>query len=319
MTMKQTARAFAAAILVSSMALALPAIAADWKPTKPIKMLVAYNAGGGADTLARLVADAMEKKYGWTVVVENKPGAAGGVMLTQLKLARPDGYTIGMAVTGALTTNPLIVKGLTYTPDDFTYLGTVAKTQMVLMAKKDAPFNNLDEFVAYAKKKGSASVGSMGKELDLIAQLIAKKKGINLKIVPAKGGAATIPQVLGGHVDVGFNAGAHHKHVTSGALKVIVNLNDGPLVVTPDVKNLKANGIDYAADLYFQFQAPKGLPADVRAAVAKAIDDAVKSDKVADLAGKKMQMELKNLGPDGLTKLIKEEVVSAKDLIAATK
>ena len=312
-------------ILGAAIALALPllaigpSVAGEWKPTKPIKLLIAPAAGGGADTLARLVADFMEKKYGWTVIVENKTGAGGGVMLSALKRAAPDGHTIGMAVTGSIAFNPLVVKSLAYTSDDFTYLGTIAKTQMVLMAKKDAPYNNLDEFVAYAKKNGSASVGSMGKDLNLIAQLIAKEKGIKLKVVPAKGGAATIPQVLGGHVDIGFNAGAHHKHVKAGKLKVIANINEEPLIVTPDVKNLKASGIDFAVDVYFQFQAPKGLPEDARAALAKAIDEAVKSPQVSNLAGKKMQMELKNLGPDGTTDLVRKSVENSKKLISATQ
>ena len=288
---------------------------AEWKPDKRITMYVGYQAGGGADTLARLVAEAISRKNGWQIIVENKTGAGGGIMLTQLSKSDPDGYSVGVAVTGSITTAPLFVKSLKYKPQDFTFIGTIAKTQMAMIAKHDAPYDTLEEFAEFARKKGNASVAIMGPEIGLIARLIAKHYKIDLSIVPTKGGAETFTQTVGGHIDAAFNAGAHHPMVQERKLKVIANLNDTPLVLTPKSRSLKQSGIDYATNLYFQIQGPPGLPAEILKAWADALDDAVKSERVIEMAGKRMLMEVVNLGPVKLTKLVNDDVEASLKLI----
>jgi len=290
-----------------------------WSPSKPVTMIVGFKEGGGADALARLVADHIEKKLGWNIVPQNRGGAGGSVMAELLKAAKADGHTIGMGVTTTFSSNPILNDALRYGPDDFDYLGTIALSQMVIVARSDAPYGSLDEMAEHAREKGSLTIGSMGTELEFIAQMIADHYDIELRVVPTRGGGEVLTQVLGGHVDLGFNGGAHHKYVRSGDMKVLVNLNEEPLVLTPEVKNLKDNGIDYATNIYFQFQGPKGLPADVKAALVKAIDAAVTSDKVRDMAENRMEMQLKNIGPESLTRLIMRDSEASKRLLKGKK
>ena len=295
-----------------------PAVA-QWKPEKRVTILVGYQAGGGADSLTRLLAEAISKERGWNIIVENKTGAGGGIMLTQLTKSAPDGYTVGVAATGSISTAPLFVTSLKYGPQDFTFLGTMAKTQMAMIAASNAPFNTLEEFAAYARKKGSASVAVLGPEIGLVARLIAKHYKIDLSIVPTKGGAETLTQSAAGHVDTAFNAGAHHSMVQEGKLKVIANLNDTPLVLAPKAKSLKDSGIDYVSNVYFQVQGPAGMAAEIQRAWAEAIDSAIKSPAYLKIARDRLLMDVTNLGPQKLTELMIRETQDAKKLVEAVK
>src|SRR5690606_29451349 len=103
-------------------------------PDKPITVLVAFRAGGGADTLARLIAKAIEKKRGWKLVVKNRAGAAGAVMAKAMMREKADGYTIGMSVSPVFGADPIYKTSSDFGADDFTYLGTVANNQMAVVA-----------------------------------------------------------------------------------------------------------------------------------------------------------------------------------------
>lgn len=280
---------------------------AEWSPQQPIQMLIGFNEGGGADALARLVADNIEETRGWTVVPINRGGAGGGVMASLLKNARPDGHTIGMGVTTTFSNNPFFSEGMDYRPDDFDFLGTIARSQMVIVARTDAPFDTLEELAETARERGSLTIASIGPDMERVADMIAEHYDIDLRVVPTRGGAEVLTQVLGGHVDAGFNGGAHHQYIRSGDMKVVVNLNAEPLMLTPDVASLRDHGIDYATNIFFQFQAPAGLSEEVHEALRAAIDDAVNSDAVRRLAGDRMEMQLGNLGPEALTELIMDD------------
>jgi tripartite-type tricarboxylate transporter receptor subunit TctC len=292
---------------------------AQWKPQGRVTVLVGYQAGGGADTLTRLLVEAIASSRGWQIVVENRTGAGGGLMMTQLARSAPDGLTVGVAATGTITVTPLFNKSLKYSVNDFTYLGTIARAQMAMIARRDAPYNTLEEFAEFARKKGHASVAVMGPEIGLIAKLMAKHYKIDLTILPTKGGAETLTETISGQIDAAFNAGAHHPFVQDGKLKVIANLNDAPLVLTPKALSIKQSGIDYATNVFFQIQGPANMPAEIAKAWAEAIDQAVKSERLVNMAGKKMLMEVNNLGPDRLRDLVLRDLESSRKLIEATK
>ena len=222
--------------LAAASLLALPAQAA-W-PEKPITMLVGFKAGGGADTLGRIVSKAIAAKHGWKFVIKNKSGAGGGVMAKTLKKEKKDGYTIGMAVVDPFAFNPVVKKNVGYTADDFVYLGTIAKAQMGIMAMKEKGWNTLDDAMKAAKAKGSMSIGSMGLRLTMASKLIARHYGVNLKIVPARGGRGVMNQLLGGHVDIGWGAGIQGRYVQAGKMVILASANDEPLKQDPAKKTL---------------------------------------------------------------------------------
>jgi tripartite-type tricarboxylate transporter receptor subunit TctC len=117
---------------------------AAW-PEKAITMMVAFKAGGGADTLGRIVANAISKKHGWKFIVKNKSGAGGAVMAKALKREKADGYTIGMSVSGPFAFDTIYKPKIGFTANDFTYLGSIAKFQMAILAMKDKGWKTLAE------------------------------------------------------------------------------------------------------------------------------------------------------------------------------
>ena len=136
--------------------------AADWSPKGSIKLHVGFGAGGSTDTLGRIVAAKVEENTDWNVVVENKPGGGGVAMLSGLMNAKPDGMTLGLAVNVPILLN-LAKRGdkLPFKIDTFDYIGTITKGEVALVAKADAPFNDIKGVIALAKTKKLALSKSM--------------------------------------------------------------------------------------------------------------------------------------------------------------
>ncbi len=130
-------------------------------PSKPIRFVVGFAAGGGTDVIARAVAKGMERLQGWVVPVENMPGAGGGVVAQWLKAQPADGYTIGITSSVAVTINPALGNA-DYVWSDFDYLGSGMQTWSGFVALADRPYNNIAEFVEFARKKGRATISVSG-------------------------------------------------------------------------------------------------------------------------------------------------------------
>jgi tripartite-type tricarboxylate transporter receptor subunit TctC len=309
----------ALSLLVAPLALQ-PAFAADWAPDGPITIQIGFGAGGSTDTLGRVVAKSMEEATGWDVVVENKPGGGGVAMFSALAQAEPDGQVIGMGVTIPIIMN-LILRGdqLPFKADSFDYLATVAVAQQTLVAKGDAPYDDVDGLVAYAKANDGAIIAFDAKPQEMIARAIEKQSGAKVKLLPVKSGAEAVQNLLGGHADAGFVAGPHIEYVKSGELKVLAPATAVRHGYAPDKPTLIEQGYKYSVEPYFYFAAPKGLPADAKATLAKALDDAINSDAAKEIIVNTMRTEPSNLGPDGTAEKLMSGVESTKMLIEASK
>ncbi len=261
----KTAMSTAAALV-----LATAAFASDWTPPGPIKLMIAFKAGGGADTQARLIAEALEAKMGWKFIPEQVTGKGGVNLLAALKDAPNDGTTIGMVVTESLGYN-LAAANAGMTPADFTGLSTTAGFQMGVVSLTSKGWTTFSDVVAAAKGGASLKFGAMSPKLEDIAFLLAEAQGIEFNIVPVKGGKAVMNGVNAGDLDLGFMAGIQGKGVAAGDL---VNLASGlstPLKQTPDAPTLADLGVNYNADGYFVFVGPAGMPEEARNALAEAI------------------------------------------------
>ena len=304
--------------LAAASLLALPAQAA-W-PEKPITMLVGFKAGGGADTLGRIVSKAIAARHGWNFVIKNKSGAGGGVMAKTLKKEKKDGYTIGMAVVDPFAFNPVVKKNVGYTADDFVYLGTIAKAQMGIMAMKEKGWNTLDDAMKAAKAKGSMSIGSMGLRLTMASKLIARHYGVNLKIVPARGGRGVMNQLLGGHVDIGWGAGIQGRYVQAGKMVILASANDEPLKQDPAKKTLVQLGMPLLdISVFFIMVGPKGMPAEAVNKMSAAIEEAVASPDVKKLVNERMKLVAEFHGPDKLMARVKSAEAAARKIMEALK
>lgn len=278
---------------------------ADWMPSGPITLRIGFDAGGETDTLGRVVAKQMEAQTGWDIVVENKPGGGGIAMFTGLAVAKPDGQTIGMGVSMPVLVN-LVLRGdeLPFDLDSFDYLATVARAQLALIAKSDAPYDDFRQLVDYSKNNGGAIVAFDAKPQELLLQYVNKQSGADFKPLSANSSAETIQELLGGHVDAAFAAGAHIPYLESGDVKMLASANATRHGYSPDTETVREQGYDIYVDPYFYIAAPAGLPADAKAALAGALHAAINSDAAKKAIVNAMKTDPSDLGPDGTRKML---------------
>ncbi|MEO1902261.1 MAG: tripartite tricarboxylate transporter substrate binding protein [Alcanivorax sp.] len=291
------------AVCTLTATLVSPSATADQWPSKPITLLVGFSAGGGAGTLARLMARALEEDLGQPVVVENKAGGGGVVMATLLQRAPADGYTIGFTSDSTFDALPFIVR-TAYQPDDFDYLATVTELQNALVAGASAPFSTWEEMLAYAREQGGLTFGSLSPITTKFAERLAKQEGIRVRTVPIKGGRQIITDVMGRHLDVGWSAGVHQAYLNDQGVKVIVAMNSERLRTSPDVPTIREQGYDRSYTSYFMLAAPKGIPAPTREKLLAAIRKAATSKDVANLAEEKMKFPNVVLPAETLSRFI---------------
>ena len=292
-------------------------LAADWTPPGPIKLEIGFGAGGSTDTLGRIVAAEVEANTGWNVVVENKPGGGGVAMLSGLMNAKPDGQTLGLAVNVPILIN-LAKRGdkLPFTIDSFDYIGTITKAEVALVAKKDAPFDDLAGLVALVKTKKPA-IAFDAVTQQMLMSAVKNQAGVDFKFVKHKSGAEQIQSILGGHVDAGCPAGAHIKYLESGDLKMIAAFGKDRFSYAPDTKTLIESGYNFYVDPYYYLAAPKGLPDDVKATLAAVFDKAINSEKVKTALENTLKAKPHNIGPEGTATMLSEGVPALKGLIQA--
>jgi len=301
------------------MLVAFLAQAADWSPEGSIKLQIGFGAGGATDTMGRLVAAKVEENTGWNVIVENKPGGGGVAMLSGLMNQKPDGSVLGLAVNVPILLN-LAKRGdkLPFKIDTFDYIGTITRGEVALVARSDAPFDDINGMIALAqKKKLAVAFDAMPQQMVMTA--VGNQAGVKFKFIKHKSGAEQIQSILGGHVDVGCPAGAHIKYLKSGDLKMIVALSKQRHSHTPETQTLIENGYNFYLDPYFYLAAPKGLPAEVKATLAKAFDKAIQSDTVKTALFNTLKAKPYNLGPDGTFKMLSDGVTDIKIVIDAGK
>ena len=292
----------------------------DWSPKSSIRLQIGFGAGGATDIMGRLIAAKIEENTGWNVVVENKPGGGGVAMFSTLMREKPDGLTLGVGVSMPIFLN-LAHRGdkLPFKIDSFDYIATITRGEIALVAKSDAPFNNLKELLAHAKAKKGIAVAFDAKPQQMVLGPVARQAGVKFKFVKHKSGAEQIQSLLGGHVMAACTAGAHVKYIKSGDLKMIASLSKDRHSYAPDAMTLIENGYDFSLEPYFYIAAPKNLPADAKSALAKAFDDAIHSDRVKEALFNTMKVAPHNLGSDGTFKMMIDGAVEIKALVDAGK
>jgi tripartite-type tricarboxylate transporter receptor subunit TctC len=257
-----------------------------WKPEGPIKLIIAFAAGGGADTSGRLMADEVTAATGWEIIPEQITGKGGLNALVALKDMPADGSAIALVVTETLGYNAASAKGAGISPADFTALTTTAGFQMGVVAKADKGWKTFADMVAAAKGGEDISFGVMSPKLADLAYLLGEANGVEFNTVSVKGGKAVMNGVVAGDMDVGFMAGIQGKGVAAGDL---VNLASGlstPLKQSPEAPTLADLGVPFNADGYFVFVGPAGMPDDARKALADAFAAASNTGKAGGMITK---------------------------------
>ncbi|QGW82024.1 Bug family tripartite tricarboxylate transporter substrate binding protein [Variovorax paradoxus] len=261
--------------------------AADAFPTKPLKILVGYSAGGAVDAIARSVGQRMSAILGQPVIVENKPGAGTNIAVKALIASPPDGYTLLLAAN-ALAVNPSLFEPAPYDLErDLTPVASVGRVPVVFTVREGSAIKTLPELVAAARAKpGSVTVATPGNGSTphLAMELFQHTAGLSLRHVPYKGGAQAITDVLGGHVDVvAVNALEVLPLAKSGKLKVLAVMSTERAAVLPGVPTVAESGYPgFEASVWYGFVAPAKLPQPVLAKLHDAVQKALESPEVRD-------------------------------------
>ena len=240
-------------------------------PSKPIKILVPFTAGGSSDIIARSIGIKLSEIMGQPVVVENRAGANGAIAAEMIAKAPADGYSILVGSIGVFAINPALFKNLPYQPlRDFDLISVAVRNPNILIATPKFPANTLAELVDYMKKnpgKTSFVSSGTGSSDHLSAELLWQRTNTTGIHVPYKGGSAAMTDLIGGGVDASFqNLGAASAHITSGRLKAIAVTSDKRAPQFPNVPTMAEAGISgFEVYSWQAVVAPKGLPRDVLA------------------------------------------------------
>ena len=282
--------------LVSSIAAAAlvmsGAAAAQQYPTRNVNMLVPFAAGGPTDTVARVVAQAMGKPLGQTVIVENRPSAGGILAPEAVKNAKPDGYTILIHHIGMATT-PTLYRQLRFNPlTDFEYIGLINEVPMTIVAKPTMPAKDFKEFLAYIKAnkdKVSYANAGVGAASHLCGMLFMSAIQTDFLTVPYKGTGPAMNDLLGGQVDFMCDqTTSTSSQIKSGKVKVYGLTSAQRVASLPDVPTLQEQGLKGAdVGIWHGLYAPKGTPKPVIdklvSSLQEALADATVRQRFTDL------------------------------------
>jgi tripartite-type tricarboxylate transporter receptor subunit TctC len=195
-------------------------------PSGPITLYVGYAPGAATDITARVLGKEAEGFLGVPVVVENKPGGASAVAASLVASKKPDGYTLAVVSSAALTGTHIMTRNLAYDPiKDFTYLFSYSDYMIALCVRTESPFKTLPELIEHARKNPEAlsySSSGTGNSAHLFAEQLSRQANVKFKHVPFKGGAPAYTALLGGHVDFTIGSGSHVPYVKQGLWRMLV-------------------------------------------------------------------------------------------------
>ena len=307
---------YRAAAALAACSLAFSTAQAAW-PEKPVTITVGFGAGGTTDVAARAVGELVSKKLGQPVIVENRPGAGGAVAATALTKQPADGYNLVALTSTTIALDPQMT-ALGYKLEDFTYVAAIGDFPEAFIALPKHGWKTLAEALAASKASGKLNYASTTSLDRMMTKVLGKKAGLTLVPVPTKGGAEAVTQVLGGHVDLAYSSGAYYPQAKAGNLSVLAVLADKRVAGLPDVPTLKELGYGISSVNLILYVAPKGLPADVKAKLIAAFEEAGKDPSVVALMEKRSLNNVVLTG-DELDRTIKGHAESYKQLIEAAK
>ncbi len=244
--------------------------AAAW-PTRQIRLVVTFPPGGSSDVAARIVAPKLAERLGQSVIVDNKPGAGGGLGLDLVAKSPADGYTIVLASAGGLTANPSLYPNLAYNPvRDFAPITLFGTSPFVLVANATLPANTAKEVVALAKSQVgrlSYASGGSGTAMHLSGELLKSMTGSYILHVPYRGSAPAVMAVMAGDTSLAItDIASIQPQLKSGRLKVIGVMGKERSALAPDTPTLAESGIPgYESSGWFGILAPAGTPPAVLA------------------------------------------------------
>lgn len=276
-------RSFTVVLLAS---LASPALAEDW-PSKPVRILVSFPAGGASDLVARLLAQDLTESLGQQVVVENKPGAAGTIAAGDLKSAPADGYTLMLSNLTPFSIAPTLMPEAGYDPvTDFTHVSYLGASHLALFVQPELSTPDLAAFVAKAQAEpgmldyGSSGVGSWG---HLVAETFKARAGVDMEHIPYQGSGPMVLDFRADIISAMFDAVTQNLPlVEEGAAVPLAVTSPERLSVLPDVPTFRELGHDIVAENWLGLSAPAGLDPLIAGKIDAAVGDVLAQPRVTE-------------------------------------
>jgi tripartite-type tricarboxylate transporter receptor subunit TctC len=316
-------RTIAVAVAGAALSLAAwPAHAADY-PNKPITLIIGFAPGGPSDVMARILTRKMEEVLKQTLVIENRPGAGGGLAGASVARANPDGYTILLATGSLLAINVSLYKNLGYDPEkDFEPITLIGTQTNVLYTHPSVPAKTFQEFLDHAKANpGKLSFGSGGNgtPAHLAGELLKIEAKLEMTHVPFRGTGPALQSVIGGHVPTAFNPPSPLlPHIQSGAIRALAVTTLKRTAALPDTPTIAESGFPgFDATTWHAFVAPAGTPKEIVAALHKAVD-ATLNDPASRKQLTELGVDVVASSPDELRAYIKSEIPKWAKVVQAS-
>ncbi|MDT3688161.1 MAG: tripartite tricarboxylate transporter substrate binding protein [Pseudorhodoplanes sp.] len=278
-------RRAALAIAAAGLWAAPSAAWADAWPSRPVSIVLPFAAGGGTDLLARALAQDLSERFGQQFIVENRTGAGGNVGAGVVAKAAPDGYTILFGTPGPLANNKLMYKNLSFDPEQaFAPIVLIAKSPLIVVAKKSLPVKDIKELVAYAKANpGKLNIGVPGNGTlgHITALLLQKELGISMTSVPYRGTALVLNDLLAEQVDLAADfMPSYVPMVREGKIRALAVTTTERSSDLPDVKTVQDSGFKgFEATAWYALAAPTGTPKEIIDKLNAATNAFLKSPK----------------------------------------
>jgi tripartite-type tricarboxylate transporter receptor subunit TctC len=292
-------------------------------PTQPIKVIVPFAAGGGGDTVARVMGQGLAELTGASVIIENRPGAAGVVGSNVVLKSAPDGYTL-LNMSNSYAIQAAVTPQLPFDPiGDLQPIIMIARTPNLLVVRKDSPFRNAEDFIAAARKDpdrythGSAGVGSIA---HLGVEYLAFLTGIKLVHVPYKGSSQAMNDLLGGSVDMVMSTATFlTPYVNSGRVRVLGMTGTERLPTLPGVQTFEEQGIKgYNVGDWKAWGGPKGIPPDVVQYLNEELNKVLKTRPIVERFNAEGTLIVGG-SPQQMMDIINQDVAGWKKFVAMSK
>jgi tripartite-type tricarboxylate transporter receptor subunit TctC len=324
--MKPSASVWSSIVIVLALVVSVaPARSQDY-PSRPITVIVPFPAGGASDVVARIVTNQMAKVLRQSIIVENIGGAGGTLGSARVAAATPDGYTLLAAAMGSHVAAPVLTPNVKYDPVvDFVPIGISAHSPAVVIARKDFPAKDLKEFVAVLRQQGGQlkeAHGGIGASSHMACLLFTEQVGAKPTLVAYRGSGPALNDLMGGHVDFLCEQSVSvAEQVLAGSVKAYAVSASERLAMLPDVPTAKEAGVNYEMSIWAGLFAPRGVPPEVIARLAdaldKALDEPVVRERLIQLGGSVPAKAER--GPAAFDRFVRSEIARWAPILAASR